>query len=85
MPTAVTRADLAAACDSALAADWAGAHAIVQRAEGDRIADWIHAVLHKIEGDEPNARYWYHQAGQPFTAYANPADELRAIKAVLTY
>lgn len=83
--TAPTRADLASACDLAIAGKWDDAHAIVQRGEGERIADWIHAVLHKIEGDESNSRYWYRQAGQDYTAYANAADELRAIKAVLTY
>lgn len=81
----VSRADFATACDLALAGDWDGAHAIVQRDEADRHSCWIHAVLHKIEGDAGNARYWYARAGQDFTAYADPRDELRAIKAVLTY
>ena len=85
MTQRVTRADLAAACDHALAGDWEAAHSIVQRDEGERHADWIHAVLHKIEGDEGNARYWYRASGQDFTAFADPAAELRAIKAVLTY
>lgn len=85
MSAAPTRGDLAAACDLALAGQWEAAHAIVQRGDGERLADWIHAVLHKIEGDEGNARYWYRAAGQDFTAYAVPDDELRAIKAVLTY
>lgn len=81
----VSRADLAAACDHALAGEWDRAHAIVQRDDADRISCWIHAVLHRIEGDEANSRYWYRRAGQDFTAYTDPAGELRAIKAVLTY
>lgn len=85
MASIVTRADLAEACDLALKGDWDGAHAITQRDEADRISCWIHAVLHKIEGDHANSRYWYTRAGQDFTAFANPTDELRAIKAVLTY
>ena len=38
--------------------DWDGAHQIVQ-IYSDETACWIHAVLHKIEGDEENSRYWY--------------------------
>ena len=85
MPEPISRNDLADACDLAIAGDWAGAHSIVQRDEAERISCWIHAVLHRIEGDEPNARYWYGLAGQSITAYADANDELRAIKAVLTY
>jgi hypothetical protein len=43
-------------------------------------------VLHKIEGDAANARYWYRcSGGQSYEAYADPKAELAAIKAVLTY
>jgi beta-glucanase (GH16 family) len=80
-----SRADLARACDLALADDWAGAHAIVQADEEDPAACWIHAVLHKIEGDVANARYWYGRAGQHFESYPEPSIELRTIKATLTY
>lgn len=85
MPSTVTRADLAEACDLALAGNWDGAHVIVQKDETDRISCWLHAVLHKVEGDNANSRYWYARAGQDFTAFADPVDEVRAIKAVLTY
>lgn len=85
MTSTVTRTELADACDLALAGNWEGAHAVVQRDETDRFACWIHAVLHKIEGDHANSRYWYTRAGQDYTAFAKPDDELRAIKAVLTY
>lgn len=44
--------------------DWAGAHRIVQAIE-DPHAYWIHAYLHRVEGDLGNAAYWYHRAGQP--------------------
>ena len=83
MPT--SRAELARACDLAVAGDWAGAHAIAQADEDDLAACWIHAVLHKIEGDAPNSRYWYGQAGQFYESFADPQAELRAIKAALTY
>jgi hypothetical protein len=82
---AITRTELAEACERALAGDWQAAHERVQRDEADPTACWIHAVLHRIEGDEPNARYWYRRAGRDITAYADPREELAAIKAVLTY
>ena len=81
----ITRADLARACDLAIAGDWAAAHAIVQQDEQDASACWIHAVLHKIEGDAGNARYWYTAAGQFYESYGDPIAELRAVRATLTY
>lgn len=45
--------------------DWNEAHNIAQdirQSEGS----WIHAYLHRKEGDEGNASYWYHRAGKPF-------------------
>ena len=42
--------------------DWARAHEIVQKAEGMRDCDRVHAFLHRREGDLSNARYWYRQA-----------------------
>jgi hypothetical protein len=44
--------------------DWDAAHKIVQD-EGDANSAWVHAYLHRVEGDLPNAGYWYRQAGQP--------------------
>jgi hypothetical protein len=43
--------------------DWARAHVLVNEAEG-RDEAWIHAHLHRIEGDLMNARYWYGEAGR---------------------
>ena len=40
---------------------WDEAHNIVQ-ASGNQIADWIHAYLHRKEGDLGNASYWYSRA-----------------------
>jgi hypothetical protein len=44
--------------------DWDAAHKIVQD-EGDANSAWVHAYLHRLEGDLANAGYWYRQAGQP--------------------
>jgi hypothetical protein len=79
------RQELTRAIDLALAGDWNGAHEIAQQDEQDATSCWLHAVLHKIEGDAANARYWYRLAGQSFEAYPDPKAELAAIKAVLTY
>ena len=79
----MNRDDLLAAIDLALAGDWEAAHGIVQRDEADRTAAWIHAVLHKIEGDPGNARYWYARAGRLDCVDREPAAELEAIKASL--
>lgn len=82
---AISRPELTRACDLALAGDWAAAHTIVQTDEDDKTSCWIHAVLHKIEGDASNARYWYAEAGRHYELYPTPDAELRAIRAVLTY
>jgi hypothetical protein len=78
-----SRENLLRAVDLALAGDWNGAHAIVQQDETGAVACWIHAVLHKIEGDEDNSRYWYRRSGRAYEAYADAKAELAAVKAVL--
>jgi hypothetical protein len=47
--------------------DWDAAHRIVQ-SMGDADAEWIHAYLHRKEGDIGNSKYWYRRSGQPFPA-----------------
>jgi len=44
--------------------DWDQAHRIVQD-DPSWEAAWVHAYLHRVEGDLSNAGYWYRQAGQP--------------------
>lgn len=44
--------------------NWAAAHAVAQEIE-DRTGSWVHAYLHRKEGDLGNAGYWYRRAGQP--------------------
>ncbi len=43
---------------------WDAAHKLVQD-EASAKAAWVHAYLHRVEGDLGNAGYWYRQAGQP--------------------
>ena len=46
----------------ALGGDWQAAHLIAQKYEDDDVASWIHAVVHRMEGDLANAGYWYRRA-----------------------
>jgi hypothetical protein len=43
--------------------DWTRAHESAQQDEGPAGA-WVHAYLHRKEGDDSNARYWYSRAGK---------------------
>lgn len=47
-----------------LRGNWEEAHEIAQDDETPDGA-WVHAWLHRIEGDAPNAGYWYRRAGRP--------------------
>jgi hypothetical protein len=44
--------------------DWSQAHELAQKDEGSA-GNWVHAFLHRKEGDASNARYWYDRAGKP--------------------
>lgn len=44
--------------------DWEQAHTVAQDVEGTDGA-WVHAYLHRKEGDVANAAYWYRRAGHP--------------------
>ena len=61
--------------------DWNAAHEIVMKHD-DADCAWVHAHLHRVEGDASNARYWYRQAGKPVAAGALD-DEREAIIAAL--
>ena len=59
--------------------DWKKAHEIIQDID-DKNASWIHAYLHRKEGDTGNADYWYSRAGKrrPSMALENEWEELVA-------
>ena len=61
--------------------DWDAAHRVAQDDHG-RDAAWVHAYLHRKEGDPGNAGYWYRQAGQP-VATDTLADEWTRIARAL--
>lgn len=60
--------------------DWTKAHDLIATDERSRPAAWVHAYLHRKEGDIDNARYWYERAGRP--ASAAPLDDERRLIAV---
>ena len=80
----VTNDELLKAIEIALADKWDTAHRIVQKHETDGTAAWIHAVLHKIEGDPGNSRYWYSRADRLDHVADEPRTELGAIKSAMT-
>jgi len=61
--------------------DWDTAHTIVMNEDG-RDAAWVHAYLHRVEGDAGNAAYWYRQAKKPVASGALDP-EWRAIATAL--
>ena len=46
-------------------------------------AAWVHAYLHRVEGDLGNAGYWYRQAGQPVAKDSLEAEWERIVSALL--
>ena len=56
---------LGRAIDLLVAGDWRQAHQIVQTEES-RLAAWLHGIVHTLEGDLDNARYWYRKADRIF-------------------
>ncbi|MDB5375047.1 MAG: hypothetical protein JWP04_3689 [Belnapia sp.] len=61
--------------------DWAAAHAAAQAGK-DAESAWVHAYLHRKEGDLANAGYWYRRAGRTPPTLSLAA-EWRAIAAAL--
>ena len=53
--------------------DWDQAHRIVMD-DASRDAAWVHAYLHRVEGDLGNARYWYREAEKPAASGPLPAE-----------
>jgi hypothetical protein len=76
-------AELRRAVEVALTGDWQAAHLIAQKYEDDDVAGWIHAVVHRMEGDLANAGYWYRRVRRPMRDDVATAQELREIEALL--
>lgn len=63
--------------------DWAAAHAIVQAHALLPHAAWAHGIVHLLEGDLDNARYWYARAGRAFPHDPAAGPELEALQRAL--
>jgi len=75
-------ADLTRALAHLEARNWQAAHEIVQGDESD-LAAWLHGIVHTLEGDLDNARYWYRRVRRSFPgAEAVAAEIARARQAV---
>jgi hypothetical protein len=62
--------------------DWVSAHELAQAISGPSGA-WLHAYLHRREGDASNAGYWYAEAGQPFCRTSLEAEWEELVRAFL--
>jgi hypothetical protein len=60
--------------------EWKAAHEIVQKDEESELSCWAHGIVHVLEGDLPNARYWYGQAKRTFPKDYSVTDEIEALK-----
>jgi len=77
------RKRLLEAVEVALAGDWQAAHLVAQDHEDERLANWLHAIVHRMEGDLGNAGYWYARCGQRLREDVPPEAELRELDAAL--
>ena len=62
--------------------NWEKAHGIAQE---EKTADgsWVHAYLHRVEGDLGNAGYWYNRAGKPSASVPLDAEWDQIVSALL--
>lgn len=80
---ASNKSQLIQACNLALQGEWDASHNIAQD-YSDSTANWIHAVLHKIEGDVWNSNYWYARtASRKYEEFSDPNAELQEILGIL--
>lgn len=71
--------DLAKAVGLLGEGDWEAAHLIVQKDEDSPLACWAHGIVHLMEGDPSNARYWYRRARRDFPGQPSIAEEIAAL------
>ena len=64
------------------AGNWQQAHEVVQP-EKSTLAAWLHGIVHTLEGDLDNARYWYRRAERAFPGPEAVQAEIAAARAAL--
>ena len=62
--------------------DWEAAHRLAQ-SEDDADGAWVHAYLHRVEGDLANAGYWYRRAGKPASQQPLPDEWTTIVQTLL--
>ena len=77
------KADLQRALALLRSGDWQGAHKIVQHDEDSPLSCWAHGIVHLMEGDVSNARYWYREAKREFPRAPSVPEEIAALEAAL--
>ena len=63
--------------------DWDKAHNLAQK-DNSPTGAWVHAYLHRVEGDEGNAGYWYTRAGKPHSAVRLQTEWTEIVEALLS-
>ena len=63
--------------------DWERAHECVQVNEAELTSAWVHAYLHRKEGDRSNAAYWYRRASKAMPPDAFEAEWLSIVASLL--
>jgi hypothetical protein len=75
-------AELLRALDLLESGDWNEAHAIAQADPSD-LGSWCHGIVHLLEPDESNSRFWYRRAGRAFPGMNTGPQEIQALRATL--
>jgi hypothetical protein len=73
---------LARALDFLAAGEWQRAHEIVQEDKSE-LAAWLHGIVHTLEGDLDNARYWYRRTAREFPGPEAVTREIAAARLAL--
>jgi hypothetical protein len=79
-PAGLTRALLGLWWDAK--GDWQRAHESAQE-DGSKAGSWVHAYLHRKEGDTSNAAYWYSRAQRPVCRESLEAEWLGIVRTLL--
>ncbi len=64
------------------AGEWQAAHALVQK-DASPLGCWAHGIVHLVEGDLENAKYWYRRARRPLPHGNTAVAEIAALKAMV--
>lgn len=75
----MTKKELTQALTLLRQGNWQAAHVVVQQDEDSPLSCWAHGIVHLMEGDVANARYWYRQARRELPSDPSIAGEIEAL------